>query len=284
MNKIMGKLVAGLIGFFTLGIVGLLFGIAIGHAFDRGLWQALQAASPDNLARSQKQFFDTTFTLLGYVAKSDGRVSEAEIAQAEAMFRQLRLNPTQRSSAIQHFREGAEPGFDPDATVTAFAARVGQRRQVQQTLFAFLASMALADGELAEPERAALHHIASLLGMPTQAVDRVVAMLVAQSRFHTGGGAGYSTGTPAPRDRINDAYQALGVSASDSNEVIKKSYRRLMSENHPDKLIAKGVPDEMVKLGTARSQEISTAYEVIKSRSEERRVGKECRSRWSPYH
>ncbi|MBT6264032.1 MAG: co-chaperone DjlA, partial [Halieaceae bacterium] len=189
----MGKLVAGLIGFFTLGIVGLLFGIAIGHAFDRGLWQALQAASPDNLARSQKQFFDTTFTLLGYVAKSDGRVSEAEIAQAEAMFRQLRLNPTQRSSAIQHFREGAEPGFDPDSTVTAFAARVGQRRQVQQTLFAFLASMALADGELAEPERAALHHIASLLGMPTQAVDRVVAMLVAQSRFHTGGGAGYST-------------------------------------------------------------------------------------------
>ena len=118
---------------------------------------------------------------------------------------------------------------------------------------------------MAEPERAALHHIASLLGMPTQAVDRVVAMLVAQSRFHTGGGAGYSTATPAPRDRINDAYQALGVSASDSNEVIKKSYRRLMSENHPDKLIAKGVPDEMVKLGTARSQEISTAYEVIKS-------------------
>ncbi|MDG0992281.1 MAG: co-chaperone DjlA [Luminiphilus sp.] len=265
MNKIMGKLVAGLIGFFTLGIVGLLFGIAIGHAFDRGLWQALQAASPDNLARSQKQFFDTTFTLLGYVAKSDGRVSEAEIAQAEALFRQLRLNPTQRNAAIQHFREGAEPGFDPAATVTAFAGRVGQRRQVQQTLFAFLASMALADGELAQPERAALHHIASLLGMPTQTVDRLVAMLVAQSRFHTGGGGGQSMGTPAPRDRLNDAYQALGVSASDSNDVIKKSYRRLMSENHPDKLIAKGVPDEMVKLGTERSQEISTAYEVIKT-------------------
>ncbi len=264
----MGKLVAGLIGFFTLGIVGLLFGLAIGHAFDRGLWQALQAASPENLARSQKQFFDATFTLLGYVAKSDGRVSEAEIAQAEVLFRQFRLNPTQRNSAIQHFREGAEPGFDPAATVTAFAERVGQRRQVQQTLFAFLASMALADGELAQPERAALHHIASLLGMPTQAVDRLVAMLVAQSRFHTGGSGssgGQRVGTPAPRDRLNDAYQALGVSASDSNEVIKKSYRRLMSENHPDKLIAKGVPDEMVKLGTERSQEISTAYEVIKS-------------------
>ena len=134
-----------------------------------------------------------------------GVLSDDPQEQAEAMFRQLRLNPTQRSSAIQHFRDGAEPGFDPTATVSAFAARVGQRHQVQQTLFAFLASMALADGELAQPERVALHHIASLLGLPTQAVDRVVAMLVAQSRFHTGGAGRQNMGTPAPRDRLNDA-------------------------------------------------------------------------------
>ncbi len=261
MNKIAGKVIAGLIGFVTLGIVGLLFGLAIGHAFDRGLWQALQAASPENLARVQKQFFDTTFTLLGYIAKSDGRVSEAEIAQAEALFQQLRLNPAQRQAAIQQFHRGAEPGFDPASTVAAFAGRVGPRRQVQQTLFAFLATMALADGELDAVERSALHHIAGLLGMPIQDVDRLVAMLMAQARFHTGGRAG---DMPA-RDRLADAYQALGVNASDTDEGIKKSYRRLMSENHPDKLIARGVPDEMVRLATERSQEISTAYEVIKS-------------------
>jgi DnaJ like chaperone protein len=45
----------------------------------------------------------------------------------------------------------------------------------------------------------------------------------------------------------------------------KKAYRRLMSENHPDKLIAKGVPDEMIKIATERSQEISNAYEVIRN-------------------
>lgn len=264
LNKIAGKVIAGLIGFLTLGIVGLLFGIAIGHAFDRGLWQALQAASPENLARIQKQFFDTTFTLLGYVAKSDGRVSEAEIAQAEALFRQLRLTPSQRQSAIQRFQSGAEPGFDPGATVQAFATRVGSRRQVHQTLFAFLASMALADGELDTNERNALHHIAGLLGVPTQEVDRLVAMLMAQARFHSGGTGGGMGGAP-PRDRLADAYQALGVNASDTDDAIKKSYRRLMSENHPDKLIAKGVPDEMVKLATERSQEISTAYDVIKA-------------------
>ncbi len=274
MKQFAGKLIAGTLGFLTLGPVGLLFGLAIGHAFDRGLWQALQAASPENLARVQKQFFDTTFTLLGYVAKADGRVSEAEIAQAESLFRQLRLNPAQRQNAILRFKEGAEAGFDPAATVAAFAERVGPRRQAQHTLFAFLASMALADGELSQPERGALHNIATLLGVPTAEVDRTVAMISAQSRFHSqgwgqqgsgrAGAGGYRPG-PAPRDQLKDAYQALGVEASDSDADIKKAYRKLMSENHPDKLIAKGVPDEMIKIATERSQEISTAYDVIRN-------------------
>ena len=260
-----GKLIAGVIGFITLGPVGLLFGLAIGHAFDRGLWQALQAASPDALAAVQRQFFDTTFTLLGYVAKADGRVSEAEVAQAEALFRQLRLNPAQRQSAILRFKEGSQAGFDPEPTVAAFAQKVGARRQVQQTLFAFLASMALADGSLHEPEREALHRIANLLGVPAAEVDRLVSMISAQSRFHQGraGSAGGSFGQ-APRDQLADAYQALGVESSISDDAIKKAYRKLMSENHPDKLIAKGVPDDLIKLATERSAEISTAYQVIR--------------------
>ena len=265
MNKLAGKLIAGSIGFLTLGVVGLLFGLVIGHAFDRGLWQALQAASPENLARLQRQFFDTTFVLLGYIAKSDGRVSEAEIAQAEVFFRQLRLNPSQRQAAIQRFQEGAKPGFDPAATVRAFASNLGPRRQVQQTLFAFLVSMALADGQLDDPERDALHTIARLLGVATGEVDRLVAMIMAQARFHQGGSGAGGGATSAGRDRVADAYQALGLTAADSDEVVKKTYRRLMSENHPDKLGARGVPEEMIKLATERSQEISTAYDVIKA-------------------
>jgi DnaJ like chaperone protein len=266
MQQYMGKIVAGLIGFLVLGPVGLLFGLAIGHAFDRGLWQALQAASPEALAKVQQQFFDTTFTLLGYVAKADGRVSEAEIAQAESLFAQLRLNPRQRQSAIEKFRAGAQPGFDPEATVAAFAAAVGPRRQVQHTLFAFLASMALADGEFEQAERSALHHIAALLGMPAAEVDRLVMMLSAQARFHTNYQGGRQQGSTAapPRDRLKDAYQALGVEASVTDAELKKAYRRLMSENHPDKLMAKGVPDDLVKLATERSQEISNAYQLIR--------------------
>ena len=267
MKQIYGKLIAGFIGFITLGPVGLLFGVAIGHAFDRGLWQALQASSPEALVAVQRQFLDTTFALLGYVAKADGRVSEAEIAQAENLFRQLRLNPAQRQSAILRFREGAEPGFDPQATVAAFSQTVGARRQLQQTLFAFLATMALADGDLCSTEREALHTIARLLGVSAVEVDRLVSMISAQARFHAGAGGGYSSagrsGQP-PRNQLADAYQALGITSSASDAELKRAYRKLMSENHPDKLMSKGVPDEMVKLATERSQEISVAYQVIR--------------------
>lgn len=268
MKQFAGKVIAGLLGFLTLGPVGLLFGLAIGHAFDRGLWQALQAASPAALAGVQRQFFDTTFTLLGYVAKADGRVSEAEIAQAESLFRQLRLNPSQRQAAILRFREGAQPGFDPEKTVTAFAVKGGSRRQLQQTLFAFLATMALADGDLQGPEREALHRIASLLGVPAGEVDRLVTMISAQARFHYQGAAGGRYQASGAGSELADAYQALGVESSASDAEVKTAYRRLMSENHPDKLIAKGVPDDLVKLATERAQEISTAYSIIRDHRE----------------
>ena len=96
MTQVTGKVIAGLIGFMAFGPAGLLFGLVLGHAFDRGLWRALQLSGPEAVHIMRAQFFETTFTLLGFVAKADGRVSEAEIAQTEALFLQLRLNAAQR--------------------------------------------------------------------------------------------------------------------------------------------------------------------------------------------
>ena len=108
MNVYTGKILGSLLGFLTLGVIGGLVGFFVGHLFDSGLVRALRMTGPDGLNALQQEFFDTTFVMLGYVAKSDGRVSESEIQQAEAMFAHLRLTPSQRASAIKRFKHGTE--------------------------------------------------------------------------------------------------------------------------------------------------------------------------------
>ena len=118
MTRFTGKVIAGLIGFLAFGPAGLLFGLVLGHAFDQGLWRALQLSGPEAVHIMREQFFETTFTLLGFVAKADGRVSEAEIAQTESLFTQLRLTAAQRRTAIERFKTGSASGFDPAPTVS----------------------------------------------------------------------------------------------------------------------------------------------------------------------
>ena len=101
--------------------------------------------------------------------------------------------------------------------------------------------------------------IASGLGLGAVQLEQLLRMAQAQTGFHHQGSATAARGTS-----LEQAYKALGVDSSASDKEVKRAYRRRMSEHHPDKLIAKGVPQEMIKLATARTQEIQAAYEVIK--------------------
>ena len=268
MTRVTGKVIAGVIGFLAFGPAGLLFGLVLGHAFDQGLWRALQLSGPEAVHIMRAQFFETTFTLLGFVAKADGRVSEAEVAQTEALFGQLRLNSAQRRNAIAHFKAGSASGFDPAPTIAKFNQCLGPRRQAQHTLMAMLVGIALADGTFSDAERGAIYRLAELLGLPRREVDQLISMVNAQAQFQQGRGGysgqrhSYSEG-PRGASELDTAYAALGVDAGATDAEIKRRYRKLMSENHPDKLIAEGVPDELLRVATERAQEITSAYEVI---------------------
>ncbi len=85
---------------------------------------------------------------------------------------------------------------------------------------------------------------------------------VAQRSFHQGGGSGAARNQGGPT--IEQAFKVLGLSPDSSKTEIKRAYRKLMSQHHPDKLVAKGMPEEMIKVATEKSQEIQAAYEMIK--------------------
>jgi len=252
-----GKLIAGLLGLLVAGFPGLLFGLVLGHLFDRGLAAAfgLDRGGLDGL---RDRFFRTIFLLMGHIAKADGRISEEEVAHTKQLFAQLGLGDEQRHEAILLFKEGAEADFSVDAAVRAFLQAGGAHPSLRQTLLMFLITLAFADGELHDGERRALTRIGEQLGYAPQAIEELLRMATAQEQFHEGGAA--ASGGPS----LDAAYAALGVSPQASDAEIKKTYRKLMSQHHPDKLSARGVPEDMLKLATEKSQEISAAYDLIR--------------------
>lgn len=254
-----GKIIGGLIGLAAANLFGLLVGLFLGHLFDRGLAKTLRFASPENVARLKQSFFKTTFLLSGYLAKSDGRISQHEIDHTEAVIAQMSLGPEQRAQAIAYFREGAADSFQLQPVIAEFLAACGPQRQVRQALLMFLVSLALADQKMEKAEYLALQRIASLLGFTPMELEKLLRMARAQGSFHGRAGPGAQPGTS-----LEDAYAALGVSKDADDKTIKRAYRKLMSQNHPDKLIAKGVPEDMIKLATERSQDILSAYEMVK--------------------
>ncbi|MFT6288345.1 MAG: DnaJ like chaperone protein [Halieaceae bacterium] len=251
-----GKLVAGSLGLLLGGVFGLVLGLFVGHVFDRGLQRTLQFASPENIARIKNSFFETTFMLLGHMAKADGHVSREEIGHTEQIFIQMQLNAEQKTRAKDAFRRGTEADFNVEQTVQSFLQVCGSQRQLLQTMLLFLISLALVDQEIENQERAALHRIAGLFGYSAPQLEQLLKMAQAQGHFHGGGGSSQTS--------LQDAYTALGVSGSIGDKELKRAYRKLMSEHHPDKLIAKGVPEHMVRVATEKAQDIQVAYDMVK--------------------
>jgi DnaJ like chaperone protein len=258
----MVKIIAALLGWQVAGFIGAIIGFYIGSYFDRGLGSFSRPLSSAEQARVGACYFETTFTLLGYLAKADGRISEEEIAQAENLMARMGLTNEHRQQAIGLFKRGAKSDFCLDDSMQQFVSICGRQNNLKQSLLNDLMALALADGELHQSERQALEGIARYLGISKALFEKIIEMIMARAQFN---GAGSSGGYASSSSQLDAAYKALGVSADDTDSDIKKVYRKLVSENHPDKLIGQGMPDDMIKLATERTQEIRKAYELIQA-------------------
>lgn len=247
-------IVGGLIGFAFGKFPGFLVGAAIG-AF---LFNRLKRRLFGKLQSIQSGFVESVFAVMGALCKADGVISRDEIQMAEAMFIRFRLNEDQKARAKTAFNRGKEPDFDLDAELNRFLQTSGRQPAFLQMFLQVQVSAVAADGVVHPAEHEMLVKIARGLGLPEGQVDQLEAMLRG-AHTHRGG-----AGQPTPEDQISDAYKVLGVSPSASDAELKKAYRKLMSENHPDKLAGRGLPESMREMAEERTREISNAYDVIK--------------------
>ena len=193
---IAGKIIAGLLGLAVAGPIGVLIGIYVGHQFDKGLG-GLRPMSARQQVEVREAFFEAVFSLLGHLAKADGRVSEVEISHAQGLMGKMGLNAAHRKKAIELFKTGSQSGFSIDATMDRFMAVCGRQNNLKRSLLNYLISLAIADGDLHRAEQNVLRKIAGRLGFSGALFDQLINMIKAQSQFRESGGG---SGTPKPQN------------------------------------------------------------------------------------
>ncbi len=250
-----GKLFGGVIGLLRGGLTGLIFGMFLGHMLDRFL------GGLGGSNRTRDSFFGAMFATLGHINKADGRVTREEIAAAESLMRRLQLSEEERQRAIKHFQAGKERGFDFEATLREFARNSMLRHELRIMFIELLIEAALSDGNLSQEEQAILMRSCTVLHIPANVFS---AMLRARQ-----GGGNYSYSgqqkTVNQGQSLQQSYASLGIKAEASAKEIKRAYRKLVSQYHPDKLISQGLPEEMMEMSKKRVREINAAYDKIKA-------------------
>lgn len=247
-----GKFVGALVGTLVAGPVGTAVGLLLGHQYDR------VRVAPEDWRGIGELFFEATFSVMGHVAKADGRVSEAEIAAARGIMSRMRLNQQQVEWAIRLFGSGKAQGFDLDLEIGRLARASRNRRSLRRAFLEIQMEAALAGGSPAPPVRAALWRIAAGLEISRVEMVQIEALLrlARSARQGPSGAAPPSAG---------DAYQVLGLEPSASDADVKLAYRRLMNQHHPDKLRARGMPESMLPVAEEKTVRIRAAWDAIRS-------------------
>lgn len=275
-----GKILGAFFGYLTGGPLGAFFGILVGNFFDRGLISYY--SNPHWLYHAEKQkavqkaFFETTFSIMGHIAKSDGRVSEQEIKMAKLLMNEMKLSKAQKDLAKRLFNEGKQPHFNVSFALTQLQTICRDNRELLKLFVDIQYRAAQVDG-LSTQKIQALDNIFSHLGF---------APLHKQYRFYEDFGYYYQQHKQAYQHQQRDqhsssskeqyyykpqyqpnalehAFALLEVSPNANKQDVRRAYRRLLSRNHPDKLIAQGLPEEMIKLANDKTHNIMKAYELI---------------------
>ena len=259
----MFKYILAVAGYFLLGgsfIAGFL-GYFIGSSIDRARDYGVGGMNPLANGHRKEVFLETTFALMGKLAKADGVISKDEINHVEDFIKKMGMETAHRTIAIDQFKRGSADDFNIDTALDQFMSVCGSTLNLKQTLIMYLIVLALADGKIDKSEQDMLEHISIRLGYSRAEFTHMMEMILNQSHFSSGQSG---RARPSSASALSDAYKALGVKKENTDQEIKRAYRKLMSQNHPDKLMGQGLPDDMIAVATEKTKEIQVAYDLIK--------------------
>ncbi|MAU40256.1 MAG: molecular chaperone DjlA [Kordiimonas sp.] len=237
--SIWGKVVGGAAGFAIGGPIGGLLGALAGHAVDRHMREA-DNEGENTEGTQQISFTIGVIVLSAKMAKADGQVTRDEI---DVFRRAFHVPEHELKNVGRLFNQAKQDarGFEPYAR--QLATLFQDRPAVLEDLLDILFHIARADGVIHPAELTFLREVAAIFGFPETEFERIRAS-------HLGA------------DRA-DPYTVLGVEPSVTDTELKKHYRQLIKEHHPDRLIAQGMPPEFIDVANDKLAAINTAYDAV---------------------
>ncbi len=262
--NVFGKLLGFVVGFaFFHHPLAILVCVGLGHIFDRsfGALAPLSGVAP-------LSFVEPLFGIAGAIAKSDGRVSEEEIAATERLMERLELSGDQRNAAIMQFSAGKQSQIAATSSIVQLKHWCGGRRDRAFLLVDLLLDIVCAEGPLVPAKLALVRKLCWSLGVDERQLAALAAMrgfsYVAPDDWQAyqraqGRERDWRPAHPAPAGK--DPYAVLGITRKASDAEVKRAYRKLISQHHPDKL--GDVPEELKRRAEERARDINAAYEKI---------------------
>ncbi len=297
-----GKILGGFIGmFWAKDVFAFFVGVALGAQFDIGLRGDSQKkfSGIDKFSPKKRELFIRLFyNVMGHIAKADGRVSSEEIEIAEALMNELKLTASEKKLAQRSFNRGKNPEFPLASSLQTFYKSFRFNVSLREWFVRLQIQVALAGDGLSGIVTNLIMATAGQLDIPGSRVSDLIREARIHNSFTVYGNrkkAGnyyqrqkqrnYSryenshdekfssrskrqrtSRAPAARNELLEAYVVLGVSAADTPKDITRAYRRLISQNHPDKVIGQGGGEAARERANKKTIEIRKAYELIKER------------------
>lgn len=244
----LGKVIGGAIGYVLGGPLGAVAGAVFGHGLDEvsipGGTEKTEKQALSKNEQTQMLFFVAVFSMLAKMAKADGRVTDDEYETVEKFIKkELQLNSESRKIAISIFKAA----IDSDESFEQFASQFYEHFHSQprflELILDILVRVSASDGTFSHEEEALLLMAVKIFEYPTEDYLRIKSKYI---------------------DKGIDYHAVLGCNRQDSDEFVKKQYRKLVLEYHPDKIASKGLPDEFVEFATEKFREIHEAYEKVR--------------------
>lgn len=263
-----GKIIGGTVGLFLGGPLGMVAGAAFGHMIDRsqdageqhraedqGRFRIFTQSSPtmpfgtDPQYQAQLVFFVGTFSMLAKLAMADGTVSGQERRKVmEFIDQDLHLTGESRDAALRIFEAAIREGGSFEEFAFQYYQQFRHDRNMLELVVDILYRVGMADGSMTASEQQLIFSAVRIFQLPSSIIDSL------KSRYA-------SSGYGKVKKR---SYAVLGVSSSAGNDEIKRAYRKLVSDYHPDKIAAKGLPDEFITFAQEKFRSIQSAYEEIR--------------------